>query len=835
MPELVANGPIIPVRLMNELDGGKAVFFCGAGISMGPASDLPSFNGLLDHVYKTSQLEPDAVETEALDLDKRNRDRRRPNLDKAFGLLERQDRLGAHSLRRIVVERLSTRPKGELVTHKALLRLSRAQQGVRLVTTNFDSRFVEAGHKEQLVDTSPKLPVPKPHCWSSLVHLHGRIVPGDNGASLVLTAADFGCAYLTERWAARFITELFREFTVVFVGYSLGDPVMSYMVDALAAERAKGARFATAYAFAEYEAGGPSKERVRDGWLAKNVEPILYDKRADHKLLSDTLVEWARIRSDAYQARTQIALNEISRLPGGSSNPVVERVSWALLDPVAAEALAIAPPISDEDDFPKLESWLDVFAEAGLLSRDAHEVDVDAGDHNLSTVRLVDGGDRSRNPAPLHSATFQLGRWIARHLHVPQVLAWVLKNGGHMHPFLRDEVRRNLANPVVEVPAELRHYWTILVDSEPIDRRDLLWTSDQLQSSLSESERRRLEEHVIKSFAPRLVLRPGPSPRLRFRQHSHRNPKPHSPLKLCGHLVLTASDQDHLHNVQEFMSDIRFLGRSAHTLTDYLDQALTLLTDDDESHLDTSWVRPSIAPHDQNHQHDSWTHLIDLVRDSYFGLAAIDSRSAANLLERWTLSPRPLFRRLALNALTEYPKSDIRLVKRLLVTGRRPGLWETELRREVLRFLRLAGSRIPRSLRAEVVRAVHSGPKSKPKRSINNYDDIIHREKAKRLRKLNQSGAKLDRKSTLLAAQDGPLDVEADDDFDEFLFWTGEARFVAREEFAPQDLLAGRVADVAAAVSRGQIGSEEFEGLGHGLIMAHPDLRGGELEHGEVV
>ena len=33
MPELVSNGPRIPVHLMNEVDTGGVVFFCGAGIS----------------------------------------------------------------------------------------------------------------------------------------------------------------------------------------------------------------------------------------------------------------------------------------------------------------------------------------------------------------------------------------------------------------------------------------------------------------------------------------------------------------------------------------------------------------------------------------------------------------------------------------------------------------------------------------------------------------------------------------------------------------------------------------------------------------------------------
>jgi hypothetical protein len=125
VPELVAKGPIIPVRLMNELDSGRAVFFCGAGISMGPNSDLPSFGGLVDHVYGVNHLEPDAVEKEALDLEEPEPDRRRPSLDRALGLLERSDRIGASILRRNVIERLSTLPKGPLVTHEALIKLSR--------------------------------------------------------------------------------------------------------------------------------------------------------------------------------------------------------------------------------------------------------------------------------------------------------------------------------------------------------------------------------------------------------------------------------------------------------------------------------------------------------------------------------------------------------------------------------------------------------------------------------------------------------------------------------------------------------------------------------------
>ena len=336
MPEFVAGGPTIPVRLLNELDTGSVVFFCGAGISEGGGSGLPGFADLVEYVYEVNSMEPDAVEKEALDFDEPVRSRRRPNFDKALGFLERPERLGPQALRSTVIERLAALPTGELAMHnKALIVLSRNERGLRLITTNF-----EAGLEGELIDTAPKLPVPKPHSWSSLVHLHGRIGLNEGEANLILTAADFGRAYLTERWAARFVTELFREFTVVFVGYSVGDPVMGYMVDALAAERVLGARFATAYAFAGEDDTCASKVKASDGWRAKNVEPILYDKRDGHRLLAETLIEWARIRNDPFFARSRIAINEITKMPAGPDDPVVERVIWALQYPVAAKVLA---------------------------------------------------------------------------------------------------------------------------------------------------------------------------------------------------------------------------------------------------------------------------------------------------------------------------------------------------------------------------------------------------------------------------------------------------------------------------------------------------------------
>ena len=799
MPELVAGGPAIPVRLLNELDSGKVVFFCGAGVSMGPGSDLPDFADLVQHVYDANRIAPDAVEKEALDSEA---------LDKALGLLERDERLGARAVRRTVIERLSAPPSGELHLHKALIDLSRNEQGLRLITTNFDDRFVEADLDEE-VDASPKLPVPKPHNWSSLVHLHGRIAGNKDGSNLVLTAADFGRAYLTERWAARFVTELFREFTVVFVGYSLGDPVMSYMVDALAAERAQGARIETAYAFSDADGSEASKTKVRDGWRAKNVEPILYDPRDGHRLLADTLIEWSSVRRDPFHARSRIAINEMARIP---DNPVAERVVWALDDPVAAKALADEPPVVDEHEFGKLEQWLDVFAEKGLLWCDVGDIESGPSDQSPAVVRLVDNGFRSENPNYLDKTRACLSVWLARHLHVPQLLAWVLRNGGHLHPHLRQEAQRRLAATDSNIPERLRLLWTVLLENRRPDPWRGLWTSDHYAAATSDAERQRIEDDVMKSIAPRLVVQPGPQLGLATRQYSERRPQPLSPIDACGHLKLEIPQEDVWHRVRDLLQDPDVISRHAETLTGHLELALSLGEQDDEVYRLSILFRPSIAAHGQNSDHDMWTHLIDLVRDSYSAVARAERRRAENLLLRWAESRRPLFRRLALHALAENPKSDIRLARSLLVGGRKPGLWDLEMHREVLRFFRLAGKRLPRSLRAEIVRAIHAGPKAR--KGLGPFGDLerLRHGKALLLHKLRVSGANLNRKSRALA--DEYVAPAADDDErDEFLVWHGEARWVGDEEFAPKELVEGSVADVVAALEEERVGQNGLRGL----------------------
>jgi hypothetical protein len=110
-----------------------------------------------------------------------------------------------------------------------------------LVTTNFDQHFTTAatglfGPGAVDVYRGPALPLGSK--FRGIVHLHGDV---NRPQEVVLTDADFGAAYLADAWASRFLVDLFRTFTVLFVGYSHDDVVMTYLARAL---EQRAARFA---------------------------------------------------------------------------------------------------------------------------------------------------------------------------------------------------------------------------------------------------------------------------------------------------------------------------------------------------------------------------------------------------------------------------------------------------------------------------------------------------------------------------------------------------------------------------------------------------------------
>lgn len=300
--QFVANGPDIPDELLQAHEEGRVVFFCGAGISY-PAG-LPGFKGLVEQIYQLTGTTLSAIEQEAFG---------RGQFDATLDLLERRlpgQRLAVRqALAQVLKPKL--RRQGATETHAALLRLARSREGaLRLVTTNFDRVFDTAAKRTGQVFqaySAPMLPIPKNSRWNGLVYLHGLLPKKADDTTLnrlVMTSGDFGLAYLTERWAARFVSELFRNYVVCFVGYSINDPVLRYMMDALAADRMLGETTPQAWALGDCEPGQEHGKTIE--WEAKGVKPILYDVPAgsyDHSALHKTLHAWGETYRDGVMGK----------------------------------------------------------------------------------------------------------------------------------------------------------------------------------------------------------------------------------------------------------------------------------------------------------------------------------------------------------------------------------------------------------------------------------------------------------------------------------------------------------------------------------------------------
>jgi hypothetical protein len=467
--QFIENGPDIPDHLMQAHEEGRVVFFCGAGISY-PAK-LPSFKGLVAKLYEALGTSPTEIEKSAI---------KSAQFDTAIGLLESRFPGGRERVRREVAKILTpadlSRPRA-VATHRALLSLARDKDGRhRLITTNFDRIFeaVLSGIDGITRSAAPRLPVPKRR-WTGLVYLHGLLsekpVASDLDA-LVLSSGDFGLAYLTEGWAARFVAELFRNYVVCFVGYSINDPVLRYMMDALAADRLLGESASEVFAFGSFSKGHEREQRLE--WDSKHVTPILYQAHSNHYYLHRTLQAWAEHYRDGILGNERIVSRHAPNLPSASTrqDDVVGRVLWAISDPTGVPAklfaeLEPAPPID----------WLEPLTQERFRHRDLRRFGIQPNENEDNHLRfsalfrytrydaarsmaLVSDGNSSH---PWDQVMRQLARWTLRHLNNPRLLLWFAERGGKLDQELARMVSQALSASGTTVSPQMRTLWSLLL------------------------------------------------------------------------------------------------------------------------------------------------------------------------------------------------------------------------------------------------------------------------------------------------------------------------------------------------------------------------------------
>ncbi|MCI5145681.1 MAG: hypothetical protein D3923_09150, partial [Candidatus Electrothrix sp. AR3] len=421
------DAPDIPLKVLNARDNDELILFCGSGISI-PAR-LPTFKGLVDQVYKSLSAEKDDLELE---------DYHDCLYDRVLELLEhryfKKDRANKYLVRQKIIENLILSEDADLSTHTAILELAKTEDGRRrLVTTNVDRGFELADPSlKKFIDSAPKLPFPKPHQWYSLVHLHGiiddELDPKRKGENLVFTSGDFGTAYLTERWASKFVAELFRNFTVLFVGYSVNDPVIRYITDAVVAERRKGDKHLfQPYILVPIQ---NDKEKEKRAWQAKGIEPILYDSIDRHTYLHQTLKNWAAECRDGLRAKERIIQKSSRIVP---AVPFEDDETKQVIDTLRErfdqhdKALTSIPAkcFSDLDPSPDI-SWLPALDKYGLLGKSAFSDGCAAFSPNATYADY-------HNIVKPNVVTRQLWMWLAKHLASKELVDWVIDKGAIMH------------------------------------------------------------------------------------------------------------------------------------------------------------------------------------------------------------------------------------------------------------------------------------------------------------------------------------------------------------------------------------------------------------------
>ncbi|MGE3151856.1 MAG: anti-phage defense-associated sirtuin Dsr1 [Nitrospiraceae bacterium] len=771
--QFITYGPDIPDALLQAHEEGRVVFFCGAGISY-PAG-LPDFKGLVEKIYQLNSTALSDIEREAFD---------RWQFDATLDRLEQRLPGQRLAVRRALAQALKPqlRRKGATDTQAALLRLARSRAGaLRLVTTNFDRVFHTAAKRTGQAFqayAAPMLPIPKNSRWNGLVYLHGLLPEKEDDTALnrlVVTSGDFGLAYLTERWAARFVSELFRNYVVCFVGYSINDPVLRYMMDALAADRMLGEVTPQAWALGDCEPGQEHRKTIE--WEAKGVTPILYQVPTgshDHSALHETLHAWADTYRDGVLGKERIVVSHALARPSASTqqDDFVGRMLWALSDKSGLPARRFA----DFNPVPSLDWLLEAFSDERFQHSDLARFGVPSRDEADAKLRF----SLIRRPAPYDRAPpmllasggvtgsqwddvmVHLARWLTRHLDDPRLVIWIAQRGGQLHdrwPRLiedeldrfallerdgktaeRDEIR--LQAPKAIPGPLMRTLWRLLLSG----RVKKVWHDPDLYQWKGRLKREgltttlRLELREL--LAPQVALKKP----FRWGDEEENTGEPTRLRQLVDwELVLVAN---HVHSALRDLAGEHWTSALPQLLEDFqqlLRDALDLLRElgeaDDRSDR-SHWDLPSITPHWQNRGFRDWVSLIELLRDAWLALRGNDSARARRIAQAWFELPYPTFKRLALFAASqEACIAPEQWVDWLLADGAW-WLWSTDTGREVFRLFVLQGRQLAGAAQERLEAAILAGPPREMYRDDlgpERWQDLVARSVWLHLAKLNAS------------------------------------------------------------------------------------------------
>ena len=568
-------GVEFPERLLNALRGGGLVVFAGAGVSMGPPAGLPDFKGLARSVAQGTTLTIGASEGE----------------DEFLGRLDDH----GTDVHRRAAQILQADDPEPTAMHCNLLRFYTDAENVRIVITNFDMLFEEAAgdifNSTPAVFEAPVLPPGR--SFRGLVHIHGSV--RDPGA-MVLTDRDFGQAYLTgpDGRVSRFVFDLFTNNTVLFVGYSHSDVMMTYVARALPADNAPN-RFALV----------GSQTDDPDHWIRMGIQPILFHQSdtndfdgldtavaelANHRHL--TLLDWQQ--KIATIAAVWPPVDE-------ESSGVIEH---ALTDPVMTRFFV---------ETAELPEWLEWLERRGHLAA------------------LFANGELSQLDQSL--AWWLVSRFAITHDRA--LFALIGRYGSGMNPTLWEQLCRQMRHSIHQSPDEaVITRWVLCLTSvipPDADESALAWLGEACAYA---GETDSLLK-VYCAMTARLDRAP-PLPGARSSGMFH-------------HYLSELLSKRIKPNLPEMAEPLLALStmrlKARHTV-------LTAWNDSDATWDWDNYSRSAIEPHEQDDRHQDIDPLIDTARECLEWLATHQAGVARRWSESGINSTNPLLRRLAIHTLS---------------------------------------------------------------------------------------------------------------------------------------------------------------------------------------
>lgn len=578
-----------PPALLNALRDGRLVVFAGAGVSMGPPANLPSFRKLAEQVAQGTGQSIAASETDD---------------DQFLGRL-REDSVRVHQRTAGILQSGNPKPNG---LHRNLLRLfQRTGDPVRIVTTNFDGLFEQAADAEELFRKNPKVfeapTLPLGSRFEGIVRLHGSVKEPEE---MVLTHRDFGRAYLTEEdgWARRFLVSLFAKHTVLFVGYSHSDTIMTYLTPSLRLDSGE-KRFALV----------GSESNDLDRWRRMGIEPVLFpqENQSDFTCLNTGVEGLAAFRRRGVIGWQQ----EIARIAEGRP-PMIDNEDSHTIDH-ALTSVELTRFFVNAAQSPEWIAWLD---DRGHLKRLFSEENLEEQDNILS-------------------------RWLASQFvrnHSDKLFSVIFRYHGKLNRCLWKQFIFQLKY-VEDDPLDsykLSQWVHVLMNCIPM-------TSDEESRSIPISDYEyslwNLAEHCIKVEALQSFLQVYDAITAR----------------LVWFLPGSKSGDDiwDWHMKKLWKESLKpNLPKIAHTLLERATMRLegrhsasvAWSSQNDRTMDDDSYSRSAIEPHEQNRYSRRISSLIDTVRDCLEWLTDKDPVTVRNWCNRFINSDPPLLRRLAIHA-----------------------------------------------------------------------------------------------------------------------------------------------------------------------------------------